>query len=184
MAHIGFHLKQKRGKNMQNSAVLQAVQNLYITNESFRIKIDEALKQEADAAQKLANNLQSVLASGPEEVTQTPVKSSTKRGRPVGSKNTKQNGSKKKTAKKTTKSTVASEDSPRLTHKEAIRQVLGKASAAGLTSGEIFAAVNELQSNSYTPPSSATLLTTLHGMKKDEQIKASGDTRNLHYSIK
>ncbi len=157
---------------------VQAISSLYNVSEAFRKTVDSAILTEANLASNMAKVLSA--AVGPAVVDPAPVKSPGKKRGPKP-------GSKRKASKKTVKKSDAPVNSTevtttaRVTHKDAILRVLAAAGGTGMTKKDIETRLADI--NGYTVPASATLLTTLHGMKTAGAIVSSGERPNLHYNL-
>ena len=150
---------------------VQAISQLYTSSESFRKNVDSAILNEANLASNLAKLLSAAVDPG--QVDPSTVK-------PPGKKLGPKPGSKRKASKKTTKKTGETTTETRVTHRDAILKVL-VSSGSKMTKKEIETGLQAI--TGHDAPSSQTLLTTLHGMKKDGLILGSGERPNLQYSV-
>lgn len=169
----------------------KAIQNLYSQSDKFRNLVNGFVKDEADRALKQAELLKSFGSAGAAQPVQSAAKRKVKtgttssnksvkpRGRPKGSKNKKNTD-----VEQSNNVPSAVEEPSKTTHIDAVSQVLaGNGKKNPMSSGEILEALKKVEFPNYNVPTSATLLTVLHGMKTKNIIKSNGTRPNLRYIL-
>ena len=160
-----------------NNQNLRTVQSLYTISPEFRNQFDRLVKTKIAKAKDFLNKL-SFDGAEKQEAPEAPTK---KRGRPAGSKN-KAPAKPKKEKKPEGQEPASARENGDVTHKAAILTAL-TASSDGLSAGQILEAITAAKHKRYTPPTKATLYTTLNGMKNDGVVSMIGERPNTKYVV-
>jgi hypothetical protein len=161
--------------NQLSAQQIQQIKGLYELSDDFRNAIDQSIGTGLTRAKALVAQLSKLSLNGTSD--ETTVKTPKKRGRPVGSKNTKPSKPRAKKEAPAVETTV----SEGMTHGAAIQAALQ--GSEGLSAGAIFEAITKAKHKGYNIPAIATLYTTLSGMKKKGSVKMIGEKPNTKYVL-